>query len=145
MTPCTDVYKANIKSDGRIESLKLRTVVRGDFQNKEMIVDTWYPAALMKILKYFLADYANRKARLHQLYLVGACLQANLKYIIFLKLYSRYVEYFLDCANYFGRPLSLKKSMYGMMNDEKLFADEITNWLIDKAGLNQSRCQMYVY
>ena len=27
----------------------------------------------------------------------------------------------------------------------KLFADEITNWLIDKSGLNQSICQMYVY
>ena len=28
---------------------------------------------------------------------------------------------------------------------EKLFADEINNWLIDEAGLNQSICQMYVY
>ena len=40
VTPCMDVYKANIKSDGRIENLKLRTIVRGDFQNKEMIGDT---------------------------------------------------------------------------------------------------------
>ena len=60
-------------------------------------------------------------------------------------MYSRYVEYFPDCANYFGRPLRLNKSMYGMNSYGKLFADEITNWLIYEAGLKNSRCQMYVY
>ena len=37
VTPCMDLYKAKIKSDGIIDKLKLRIVVRGDFQNKEMV------------------------------------------------------------------------------------------------------------
>ena len=40
VTPCMDVYKAKIQSDGSLDKLKLRIVVRGDLQNKEMIVDT---------------------------------------------------------------------------------------------------------
>ena len=32
--PCMDVYKAEIKSDGSLDKLKLRIVVRGDMQNK---------------------------------------------------------------------------------------------------------------
>ena len=35
-------------------------------------------------------------------------------------------------AKYFGRPFILKKSMYGMTNYGKLFADELTNWWIDE-------------
>ena len=35
--------------------------------------------------------------------------------------------------------------MYGITNSGKLFSDELTNWLIDEAGFNQSKCQMYVY
>ena len=34
VTPCMDVYKAKIQSDGSLDKLKLRIVVRGDPQNK---------------------------------------------------------------------------------------------------------------
>ena len=34
VTPCMDVYKANIQYDGILDKLKLRIVVRGDLQNK---------------------------------------------------------------------------------------------------------------
>ena len=34
VTPCMDVYKAKIQSDGSLEKLKLIIVVRGDLQNK---------------------------------------------------------------------------------------------------------------
>ena len=54
VTPCMDVYKAKIQSDGSLDKLKLRIVVRGDFQNKEMVGDTWSPTASMITLKYFL-------------------------------------------------------------------------------------------
>ena len=33
-TPYMDVYKANIQYDGSLDKLKLRTLVRGDLQNK---------------------------------------------------------------------------------------------------------------
>ena len=54
-----DVYKAKIQSDGSLDKLKLRILVRGDFQNKEMVGDTWSPTASMKTLKYFLSDAAK--------------------------------------------------------------------------------------
>ena len=34
VTPCMDVYKAKIQSDGSLDKLKLIIVIRGDFQNK---------------------------------------------------------------------------------------------------------------
>ena len=46
VTPCMDVYKANIQSDGSLDKLKLRIVVRGGLQNKDMIGDTWSPTAI---------------------------------------------------------------------------------------------------
>ena len=37
VTPSMDVYKAKIQSDGNLEDIKLRIVVRGDLQNKELV------------------------------------------------------------------------------------------------------------
>ena len=61
VTPCRDVFKAKIKSDGIIDKLKLIIVVRKDLHNKEMIGDTWDPTASTRTLNYFLADSAKRK------------------------------------------------------------------------------------
>ena len=56
---CMDVYKAKILSDGSLDKLKLRIVVRGYLQNKEIVGDTWSPTASMRTLKYFLAYEAK--------------------------------------------------------------------------------------
>ena len=58
VTPCMDFYKAKIQSDGSLDKLKLRIVVRGDLQNKEMVGENWSPIASMRNLKYLLADTA---------------------------------------------------------------------------------------
>ena len=79
VTPCMDVYKAKIQSDGSLDKLKLRIVVRGDLQNKEMVGDTWSPTASMRNVKYFLADAAKHKARVQQLDFIGAFLKAKVK------------------------------------------------------------------
>ena len=121
-----DVYKAKIQSDGSLDKLKLKIVVRGDLQNKELVGDTWSPTTSMRTLKHFLADATKHKARVHQLYFIGAFLQAKFKNRVFVKLDSRYTDEFTEYANYFGRALRLLKSMYGMTNSGKLFADELT-------------------
>ena len=87
-----DVYKAKTQSDGSLDRLKLRIVVRGDLQNKEMVGDTWSPTASMSNLKYFLADAAKHKARFHQLYFIGAFLQEKLKNRVFMNLDIRYTD-----------------------------------------------------
>ena len=56
----------------------------------------------------------------------------------------RYADYFPEYAQYFGTALILLKSMYGMTNSGKLFADEFTEWLIE-AGFIQSQCQISIY
>ena len=95
-----------------------------------MIGDTWSPTAYMRTFKYFLADAAKHKARVHQLDFIRSFLQAKVENIVFVKLDMRYADYFPEYAQYFGRALKLLKSMYGMTNYGKLFADELTEWLI---------------
>ena len=80
----------------------------------------------MRNLKYFLADADKHKVRVHQLYSIGAFLKAKVNNIVFLELDNRYADYFPEYSNYFGRALILLKSMYGMTNSGKLFADELT-------------------
>ena len=87
---CMDVYKAKIKSDGSFDKLKLRILVRGDIQNKELVGDTWSPTALMRTLKYFLGDAAKQKAKFHQLDFIGEFLQGKVKNRVFVNLDSRY-------------------------------------------------------
>ena len=94
VTPCMDVYKAKIQSDGSLDKLKLRIVDRGDLHNKELVGDTWYPIASMRTLKYLLADGTKHEATFHQLYFIGAFLQSKANNRVFVKLYSRYTDYF---------------------------------------------------
>ena len=84
VTPCMDVYKAKIQSDGSLDKFKLKIVVRGDLQNKEMVEDTWSPTASKRTLKYFLADTEKHKARVHQLDFIGAFLQIKVKNRVFI-------------------------------------------------------------
>ena len=86
----------------------------------------------MRTLKYFLADTARHKSIFHQLDFIGAFLQAKVKNRVFVKLDMRYADYFPECVQYFGRALKLLKSMYGMTNSGKLFADELKEWLIEE-------------
>ena len=92
VTPCMDVYKDKIQSDGSLDKLNLRIVVRGDLQNKEMVGDTWSPTASMRTLKYFLAYADKHRARVHQLDFIGAFLQAKVKNRVFVKLDMRYAD-----------------------------------------------------
>ena len=107
----------------------------------------WYtlsPTASMRTLKYFLADATKHKAIVHQLDFIGEFLQANGNNRVFVKLDSRYTYYFPEYLEYFGRVLRLLNSMYGMTNSGKLFANELTEWLLE-AGFIQSQCQMSIY
>ena len=83
VTPFMDVYKEKIQSNGSIDKLKLRTVVRGDFKNKEMIGETCSPTESMRTLNYFLEDSSNNKSIVHQLYFIGEFIQDNIKHKLF--------------------------------------------------------------
>ena len=103
-----------------------------------MVGDTWSPTASMRTLKCFLEDANKHMARVHQLYFIGAFLQAKVKNQVFVKLESRYTYYFPSYSKFFGRALILLKTMYGMINSGKLFYDELTEWSLE-AGFIQSQ------
>ena len=88
-----DVYKAKAQSEGSIYKLKLRILVRGDMQNKELVGDTWSPTASMRTLKYLLADETKKKARVHRLDFIGAFLKAKVKNRVFVNLDSIYTDF----------------------------------------------------
>ena len=69
-------------------------MVRVDLNNNDLIVDTWSPTDSMRNFKYFLSDAVKKKARVHQLDFIGALLQAKFKNGVFVKLDSRYKDYF---------------------------------------------------
>ena len=69
-------------------------MVIGDLNNKELVGDNWSPTASMRNLKYFLADADKHKIRVHQLYFIGAFFQEKVKNRVFVKLDSRYTDYF---------------------------------------------------
>ena len=94
----------DIQYDGSLDKLKLRIVVRGYLQNKKMVEDTWSPTASMRTLKYFLADVAKHKERVHQLDFIGALLQAKVKNRVFFKLDIRYTDDFLNIHNTLDEP-----------------------------------------
>ena len=94
VTLCMDVYKAKIQSGGSLDKIKLRIVVRGDLQNKELVGDAWLPKSSMRNLKYFLEDAVKHKSRVHQLYFIEAFLQVKVKNRVFLKFDSTYADYF---------------------------------------------------
>ena len=66
VTPCMDVYKANIQSDGSNDKLKLIIVFIGDLQNNIFIGYTWLPTASMRTWKYFLEEDVKHKTRVNQ-------------------------------------------------------------------------------
>ena len=60
----------------------------------------------MRNLKYFLEDTEKHKARVHQIYFIGAFLQAKVKNRVFVKLDMRYADYFPEYAQYLGKGLN---------------------------------------
>ena len=86
--------QGKIQSDGSLDKLKLRIVVRGYLQNKELVGDNWSPTASMRNLKYFLAYATKHKARVHQLYFISAFLQAKVKNRVFVNLEIKFTYYF---------------------------------------------------
>ena len=71
-------------------------------------------------------------------------MQEKIKNGVFVKLDSRYADYLPEYSNYFGRSLRILKYMYGMTKSGNLFADELTEWVLE-SGFIKYQCQMSIY
>jgi hypothetical protein len=58
-----ETFKVKVKSDGSLDKLKCRLVVRGDLQDKNITEDKWSPTASFRSLKMFLAHASRIKAQ----------------------------------------------------------------------------------
>jgi len=61
-TSVMETFKVKVKSDGSLDKLKCRLVVRGDLQDKNITEDKWSPTASFRSLKMFLAHASKTKA-----------------------------------------------------------------------------------
>ncbi len=75
--PIMEIFKVKILSDGSLDKLKCRLVMRGDLMIKLNMEDKWPPTASFHALKMFLAHAARLKVRVKQLDFIGAFLQAK--------------------------------------------------------------------
>ena len=114
VTPVTVKYRIKILANGMLDKLKARIAFRGDLLKANVHVEsTWCPVAGFRALRIFLAMAVEYKARIYQLDYVAAFLQAKAIGRKFTKLPAEWKEIFPDFAEWFGKPLLLKKSLYG--------------------------------
>jgi len=143
-TPIMDVNVVKLKSDGALDKLKNRLVVRGDLQ-KNVEEDTWSPTASFCALKLFLAHAARLRVRVRQLDFIRAFLQAKVCSRIFVKLPAIYGSLYPEFKHFCGVPLRLLKSMYGMTLSGKYWYQDLMEFLMS-IGFIQStvmRCSFF--
>ena len=112
--PVTAKFRSKIKSDGTIDKLKARVCMRGDLQAELVDFDTWCPMAGYRELKIFVAHAVLKKCRIYQIDFVGAFLHAASRNKTYTVLPEDWKELFPDLEEWFGVPLLLLKSVYGV-------------------------------
>ncbi len=143
MIPTMETNKVKIKSDGPLDKLNCRIVVRGDLQGRAM-GDSWSPTARFRSLKIFLTDAARNRCRVHHLDFVGAFLQANVRGGIFVTLPKVYGDIWPEFKDYCGKPLRLVKGMSGLTYSGKYWYLDLKDWLHEE-GFTQSRGSPYFF
>ena len=132
--PVIDVMETNkIKLDqnGNLDKLKVRMCVRGDIQKKltPEMEDSHSPAAAFRMLRMFMGLAAQLHSCVHQGDVVGAFLQATMRSHVLVILNKYYGVIFPEFADYCGKPLLLKKAMYGMTLSGKYWYQDCRDWL----------------
>jgi hypothetical protein len=111
--PVMEIFKVKVKSNGLLDKLKTRLVVRGDLQDKNITKDKWSPSASFYSLKMFLAHTCKLKAWVKELDFVGAFLQAKMHTRMFVTIPKIFGILFPEYAWCTGKPVRLVMSMYG--------------------------------
>jgi hypothetical protein len=138
-TPVMEIFKVKIKSDGSLDKLKTRMVVRGDLQDKNITEDKWSPTASFRSLKMFLAHAAKLKVRVRQLDFVGAFLQAKMRTRMFITIPNIYGVLFPEFREFCGKPVRLQMSMYGTTLCGKYWYLDLMDFL-KKIGFKEGNC-----
>jgi hypothetical protein len=107
-----EIFKVKVKSNGSLDKLKSRLVVRSDHQDKNITEDKWLPTASFRSLKMFLAHASRLKVRVKQLDFIGAFLQAKMRTRMFITIPQIFGILFPEYEWCTGKPVHLAMSMY---------------------------------
>jgi Reverse transcriptase (RNA-dependent DNA polymerase) len=118
--------------------LKIRIAIRGDLDQGALEEDNSAPLASFRLLKVFVADAARQRKRIYQSDFIAAYLQSRMDRIVYVRLPIEFIEFFPDLAEWFGVPLLLEKSAYGINSAGRLWAEELFGWYAEY-GFVQSK------
>lgn len=114
IVPVMDVYRCKYDLHGLLDKLKTRIVFRGDLYDPKEPLDTWNPHASFLALKLFLAACAKRGIFPCQVDYKLAYLQSDMRERVFVQFPSFWRHYLpADLHEWIGRPLLLRKALYG--------------------------------
>ena len=101
----------------------------------------------MRLLKCFLADAIQNQATIYQLdFFIQAFIQSLTKKRIFIILGKEFEMFCPQIAEHFGRPLRLKKCLYGTDFSGKSWYDTLDNFLQKDMGFNALELKdVYIY
>gem|GEM_PF-2876143 len=144
--PVKCAFKAKLNSYGGLDKLKARICVRGDMQVKDTM-SNWSPTASVRLLKCFLADAIRYGAIIYQLDFIQAFIQSPTNKRIFVILDKEYETFCPQLSEHLGRPLRLKKCLYGADFSGKSWYETLDQFLQEKLGFARSRVEgcLYIY
>ena len=144
--PAKCAFKTKLNSYGGLDKLKARICLRGDMQIKETF-NNWSPTASTRLLKCFLADAILNKSKIYQLDFIQAFIQSDTKRRIFVILDKVYSTFCPKLSNHIGRPLRLKKCLYGADFSGKNWYETLDTFLTSDLNFIRSRVEgcLYVY
>ena len=110
-------------------------------------INNWSPTALVCLLKCFLADAIVNQTKIFQLDFIQAFIQSKIKKRIFVTLDKELETFCPQVKEHFGRPLRLKKCLYGADFSGKSWYETLDNFLQKDLGFHRSRVEgcLYIY
>ena len=144
--PVKLALKVKLNAYGGLDKLKARICVRGDMQIKDGL-NTWSPTASTRLLKCFMADAISNGTKIYQLDFIQAFIQSEARKRIFVILDKEYKTFCPSLTNHLGRPLKLKKCLYGADFSGKFWYDTLDEFLTTQINFTRSRVEgcLHIY
>ena len=109
--------------------------------------NNWSPTASTRLLKCFLADAILNQSKIYQLDFIQAFIQSDTKRRIFVILDKVYATFCPKLKDNIGRPLRLKKFLYGADFSGKKWYKTLDTFLTSNLKYQRSRVEgcLYIY